>query len=213
MALSLHTANREEAAHLARRMYQDLITLGWDKFLAQYRPQPTLEATRKEVISIGSYIALVRAKDLLPPKTLDGYAMRFRGMVAEIAGIPATKARYRAGSNAHQVWLDKIDSLPLASITPQLVSQWKKDRMAQAQNPLERRRTLSSVSSTIRQARALFSERKILKFIEIVRPHPFEGVELGAKTDSRFFGAGISASELLRRGIQELGTEKLKAFL
>jgi integrase len=213
MALSLHTANREEAAHLARRMYQDLVTLGWDKFLAQYRPQPTQEPARKEQLSIGQFIALVRTKDLLPAKTIDGYAMRFRGMVAEIAGIPTTKARYRAGSNAHQVWLDKVDCLPLADTTPELVRQWKKGRIAQAKNPLERKHTLASVNSTMRQARGLFSERKILRFIEIVRPHPFEGVELEAKTDSRFFGAGISASELLRRGIQELGTEELKAFL
>jgi hypothetical protein len=212
-ALSLHTANREEAAHLARRMYQDLTALGWDKFLAQYRPQPTQEPERKELLTIGRYIALVRTKDLLPPKTIDGYAMRFRGMVAGIAGVHTTKERYRAGSKAHQVWQDKVDGLPLANITPELVRQWKKDRIARAKNPLERKHTLASVNSTMRQARGLFSERKILRFIEIVRPHPFEGVEFDAKTDSRFFGAGISASELMRRGLQELETEELKAFL
>jgi integrase len=212
-ALSLHTANREEAEHLAKRMYQDLLTLGWDKFLAQYRPLATPEPVRKELLTIGQFLAQVRAKDLLAPRTLDGYAMRFRGMAAEIAGIPTTNRRYRSGSKAHQDWLAKIDALPLANITPASVRQWKQDRLAQAQNPVERKHTLASVNSTMRQARGLFSERKVLRFIEILRPHPFAGVEVDAKTDARFFGAGINAAELLRRGVRELAKEELKAFL
>jgi hypothetical protein len=69
---------------------------------------------------------------------------------------------------------------------------------------IARKHAVTSVNSMLRQARSLFGERKVLKHIEIPRPHLFEGVEFEPKVDPRFWGAGISAPDLRRKALKEL---------
>jgi integrase len=218
-AFGLYTANRDEAAHLARRMYIDLMTGGWDLVMQKYRPKPLepLEPADKAAITFGGYIALVRSRNLLSSKAIDGYAMRLRGIIADILGVRSTKKKYAAAASGRKVWIDKIDSVPLASITPDMVRRWKKTTITKAGNAIARKRAVTSVNSALRQARSLFGERKVMRFFpEVPRPHPFEGVEFEPRVDTRFFGAGIDAPTLFRRALKELGSdrkEELKAFL
>jgi integrase len=214
-AFGLYTSNRDEAAHLARRMYTDLMTGGWDFMLEKHRPKPVETPTPKENITFGEYIELVRSKNLLSSKSIDGYAMRLRGIVSNILGI-RSKKKYAAETLGRKAWVDKVDSVSLSSITPDMVRQWKKTALEKAGNAIARKHAVTSVNSALRQARSLFGERKVLKFIEIPRPHLFEGVEFEPRVDTRFFGAGIDAPTLLRRALNDLGNdrkEELKAFL
>jgi integrase len=212
-AFGLYTSNRDEAAQLARRMYADLMTGGWDLLSEKYRPKP-IEPPRKDVLTFGDYIELVRSRNLISSKAIDGYAMRLRGIVADIVRIRSVK-KYDAATNGRKAWVDKVDAVPLASITPDMVRKWKKATLDKAgHNSVSRNRAVTSVNSTLRQARSLFGERKVLKFVpEVPRPHLFEGIAFEPRVDTRFFGAGIDAPTLLRRALKDLESEELKAFL
>jgi len=190
---------------------------GWSLMLEKHRPKPAV-ASSKDGLTFGEYVNLVRSKNLLSSKAIDGYAPRLREIVAEILGIRSSKKKYAAASSGRQSWIDKIDSVPLASITPDAVRRWKKTTIEKAgNNAIARRRSVTSVNSTLRQARSLFGERKVLKFLpEIPRPHPFEGVAFEPRVDTKFYGAGIDAPTLLRRALKDLEhhrKEELKAFL
>jgi integrase len=209
-AFGLYTSNRDEAANKARRMYADLMTGGWDFMLEKHRPKAPEppDPAKNEDLTFGEYIALVRSKNLRSEKAINSYAMRLRGIIADILDIRSTK-KYGAGRNA---WTDKVDSVPLSAITPDMIRQWKKDQIAKAPNVLARKHATTSVNSTLRQARSLFGERKVLKFIQI--PHnPFKDVAFEPRMDMRFHGVGIDAPTLLRRAMKELGTEEQKAFI
>jgi integrase len=204
-AFSLHTASSEEAAFKAKSMYQDLVSGGWQFILDKYRPKPP-EPTAVTGLTFGDYVALVRSKNLVPDKTLNGYVMRARQIVADIKGIARTR---------RIEWFTKVDSVPLGSITPDDVRRWKRQSLAKAgHNSLKRQQLSISVNSTLRQARSLFGERKILKHLpQVPRPLPFDGVEFEPRVSTKFYGAGLGAPELLRRALDELETEQLKAFL
>jgi len=214
MAFSLYTANAEEAAHKARRLYQELVANGWATLLAKHRPKSP-EPPSAAGMTFGKYIDLVRSKNLIPVKTLEGYLTRLRQIVADIKGIKASKKRFAAHSSVRTAWTQEVDSVLLESISPDDVRAWKRRKLANAgNNALKRQQISISVNSTLRQARSLFGERKVLKFLpQIPRPHLFDGVEFEPRVSMKFYGAGIDAPTLLRRALDQLEAEECKAFL
>lgn len=216
MTLGLRTANKEEAAQRARKMYLDLVAGGWDLMLANHRPKATevTSPTPKQSLTFGEYVDLVRSKNLLSSKSIDGYAMRLRTIVSDVMGIRSTNKKYAAETSARQAWLDKVDAVPVASVTPDMVRRWKRTTIEQAGNAIARTHAVTSVNSTMRQARSLFGQRKVLRFLPGI-PNPFEGVEFEPRVDTRFYGVGIDAPTLLRRALHDLADrkEELKAFL
>jgi integrase len=214
MTLSLNSANRDEAAGRARRMYLDLAAGGWELLLERHRPKPSAPKTNSG-LTFGEYIALVRSKNLIPERTLNSYIPPLRRIVAQIKGIKPSRKRFSAKKG--KAWRDQIDAIPLSAVTPEDVRRWKTQRIDKAKNnEILRRRYIISVNSTLRQARSLFGERKILKHLPQVPPHPFENVEFEPRVDTKFYGAGIDAPTLLQRAIKDLGTERreeCKAFL
>jgi integrase len=211
-AFSLHTASAEEAALKAKPMYQRLVANGWATLLDAARPPPPEPTVG---LTFGSYIALIRSKNVMPEKTLNGYVQRLRRIVAEIKSINRNGKRHRPGSKGRAEVIARIEAVPLAAITPDDVRQWKRRALARAgSNTLKRQQVSVSVNSMLRQARSLFSERKVLRHLpEIPRPLPFDGVEFEPRVSTKFYGAGIEAPELVRRASAELAEEELKAFL
>jgi integrase len=215
MTLGLHTPNRDQAASKARRMYLDLIAGGWDLVMENHRhvEAPVAPvANNFSGLTVGQYVELVRSKNLLSSKSIDGYALRLRTIVADIRDIRSTNMKYAAATSGRKAWADKIDAVPLASITPDMVRCWKKETIKKAGNAIARKHAVSGVNSTLRQARSLFGHRKVMKHLTGV-PNPFEGVEFEPRVDSKFYGAGVDAPTLLRSALKELGQEELKAFL
>jgi len=210
-AFSLHTASGEEAALKAKAMYQRLVASGWASLVDDVRPTPPPASG----LTVGGYIELVRSKNLIPEKTLNGYLQRLRRIVAEIKSINRNGKRHRPGSKARAEVVAKIEAVPLAEITPDEVRAWKRRALARAgADTLKRQQASVSVNSMLRQARSLFSERKILRHLpRILRPLPFDGVEFEPRVSTKFYGAGIEAPKLVRRAFAELAQEELKAFL
>jgi hypothetical protein len=214
MAFGLHTASGEEAALKAKVMYQDLVSNGWEFILHKYRPKPPTPAALTG-LTFGEYVHLVRSKNLIPDKTLAGYAMRLRQIVAEIKGIKPSSKRFRPGGKGRADWLAKVDAVPLVAIAPDDIREWKRQTLARAgNNNLKRQQISISINSTLRQARSLFGTRKILKHLpQVPRPLPFDDIEFEPRVNMKFYGAGIDAHDLVRRALDELDTEELKAFL
>jgi hypothetical protein len=84
---SLKTTNRDTAAASAKEMYLFIQVNGWEQAAAKYKPEPV--KPNKFDITIGEFLAELRAKADAKPKTLQAYARAFRTMVADIAGLPS----------------------------------------------------------------------------------------------------------------------------
>jgi integrase len=225
--LSLGTPNHAEAVDLARDMFKFLTANGWVQFREKYRgdsPKPTLpekSPDKKSNVTVGEFLVAVLAESDLSRKTFDGYATQLRSIVSEVCSIAKTRARhdYRKGGMAK--WRAAIDAVPLAEVTPDRIRAWKRWYIDQAgRDEIRRRRYTVTVNSYVRQARALFSKRKVLaklRSIQLPDVLPFDGVALDPRTDTKFYGCGIEPLALLRAAMTELGDddhrEELKAFL
>lgn len=220
--LSLGTPNRELAAGLARDWFVNLTANGWESFLRFRKPEPPApsspDSPRGTDLTVGEYLAAVRAESDLAHKTLADYAGCLRFIVSEVMAMGKGKRRrqYDRYKGGHKAWLAEIDAVKLESITPDKVRLWKKDYVNRAgPDELARRRRVVTVNSYLRRARALFAKKLKLKSVTLP-VSPFEGVALERRVDSKFYGAGVDPVMLLRTAIAELSesrTEELKAFL
>jgi integrase len=142
--------------------------------------------------------------------------MRFRSIVAEIAGIGRSKSRFDYQSGGYQKWLRRVHAVPLANITPDKIRAWRKRRLDRVgADKLAQRQALVSVNSTVRQARALFSRRKViakLHGVQLPAVLPFDGVEAHQITP-KFYGCGVDPRALMRDALAELNGSNLAAFL
>ena len=220
ITISLGTGNQAEAAGRAKERYLFLVTNGWADFLAEYQPVEGVAPARRANITVGEYIEAAAAESRLAPETIYQYARSFRRIVADAMGIKGTKRRfdYRGGGNRQ--WIEKINAVHLAAVTPEKITAWKKKFIAAAgSDVIARRRATVSCNSFVRQAKALFSKRNVLdklKSVELPAVLPFDGVSVERRTDTKFYGCGVDAHQLLRDAVAELGTdraEELKAFL
>ena len=97
--ISLKTANKEEAAILARKFYEALRANGWKTALAGLRGD---SVEKKVNVTVGEYIEAVRAKSLFSSKTLQSYAQALRKIAGDIAGVDGTrKARCHQTAHPH----------------------------------------------------------------------------------------------------------------
>jgi integrase len=226
MRLSLGTPNQAAAADLAREMFGFLTTNGWIGFLAKYRssdPQVTVAGStpeKKTSVTVGDFLAAVRDESDLSRKTFDSYATCFRFIVSEIRSIKKTHSRHDYRNGGQKKWVSAIDAMPLAEVTPENVRALKRVYVERAgRDEIKRRRYTVSCNSYLRRARALFSKRNVLdklRSIQLPPVLPFDGVQLEPRTDTKFYGAGISPLVLLRLAVNELAgqrDEELKAFL
>jgi integrase len=224
--LSLGTPNREAAAELAREMFVYLSANGWTLFLAKYRSRqraanPSSQRHSGVVsdgksVTLGEYLAAVRTESDLSHRTVYDYGGCLRFIVSEIMSMGKSRPPYHRHHGGRERWIEAINAVPLASITPELVHLWKKDYVNRAgRDELARRRRIVSVNSYLRRAKSLFSKKIKLRSIPKI-DSPFEGVGLEKRTDTKFYGAGVDPVVLLRAAVSELAldrTEELKAFL
>jgi hypothetical protein len=78
--IGLGTANKEHAAILARKLFQDIRANGWEAALRRHKGAPV----EKQVdVTIGEYIEAAGVKSLFSPKTLESYASELRKIAGE----------------------------------------------------------------------------------------------------------------------------------
>ena len=161
---SLGTPNKEVAAAKARDIYLSLIAHGWEVTQARYRPVHEAR-TEERPVTVGDFLAEVRAKADARPDTVELYSKCFRKIVSDIIGLPDSpkKRDHRCGGRA--AWLAQVCAVPLAEITPGRVQAWKRAFVGKAGgDPLRERQARSSVNGYLLGARALFSEKHTRHF-------------------------------------------------
>jgi len=93
------------------------------------------------------------------------------------------------------------------------VQKWKIDFLSRAdENPAKKRMARISVNSLLRQARSLFSTKR-LQFVQVAGlKSPFEGIALEPRQSMRYRST-LRINDLCGQAMAELGQEELKVFL
>ncbi len=199
--IGLHTANKEQAAILARKFYQDILSLGWDEVLRRRR---TPREEKKVNVTVGEYLEAVATKSLFSPKTLQSYAQALRKIAGDVTGVAGREER---------------DAIKLRTLTPEKIEDWRIEFIRRkATDPLREKSARISVGSFIHRARSLFSVETVARIrdlVEIPEQLPFSGVKVETVHGPRY-RATFDMVELLESARQELAAEhpeQYKIFL
>ena len=158
--------------------------------------------------------------------------LRYRGLSKQEQGWIEARAyqrldeavsrlRWDHRKEGRNAWAAAAEAVPLSKVTPAVINRWATARIkaAEAKNPTVRKRAKVSVETIKRQARSLFSEKKILKHVRTEIPNlpevlPFDGVERETTRVKRF-RPQVGLAELMSAATTELAgdREAMKAFL
>jgi integrase len=211
--LSLETPIKPAAAARARDTYLAVLANGWEAALAQIKPEKRRNAGRTAV-TVGEFLAELASKADLKPKTLEGYAIAFRGIVASIFGIDGGKEKYDHKSGGHAKWIKQINAIRLDAVTPARVQEWKRSFLAQAgKDPIKLRSAKTSFNSFLRRAKSLFAPGAIRHLsITLPSPLPFDGIAFEPRQSTRY-RSSIDAAELTQAAQIELAEQDPPVFL
>jgi len=221
----LGTPNRAAAAAKAKEIFFCLKGNGWEEALRRFKPEAAkpakpAEPSQSTEATVGDLIREAQSLAGVRPRTFADYAKSFRKIVAEISGIDGSRVKFDPHTGGRQKWVEKIDSVKLAEITPEKVQKWKLQFLEKAaQDPASQRRAKISVNSLLRQAKSLFSA-KIIRFVQLRLPSPlpFEGVTFEPRQSMRFQST-IDIRKLISQAKEELANgsadqkEQYKVFL
>jgi hypothetical protein len=195
--LGLGTANKEEAAARALKLYLDVRANGWDAVMSRRRGNPN---EKKVNVTVGDYIEAVAAKSLIYPKTVQSYAKALRKIVGDI-----TQATDR----------QKREAVKLRTLTPQKIEGWRVDFIRRkATDPLKEKSARISANAFIQRARSLFSRETVARvrdIVEIPEPLPFSGVKVEYVRVPRYRST-FDMAALLESAREELATAKPEGY-
>src|SRR5271166_2522282 len=139
--------------------------------------------------------------------TVEGYAKKFRQIVSEIFSLSDGDRKHDYQKGGLQEWLTKVHSVRLADVSPSRVQQWKRSFLAKAgSDPVAMRKLRISVNSMLRQARSLFSPKRVRHLsLSLPAPLPFEGVEFEPRQSMKY-RSEIDIEGLIRPRTMSLGT-------
>jgi integrase len=205
----LGTANKYEAAAKARAIYLALVANGWDQTLAKFK---TAKAPVKVDITIGEFLAELRALHASKARTLEGYTGALRMIAAGIAEIPSAG---RGGSpTTRRLWRAQVDALKLALLTPARIQKWREAFLVRAGNdPVRQRAARVSVNTFLRGACSLFGPKYTagLETISLPAPLPFAGVKIEWRTAPKYQST-FDVLALVRAAGEELAAREPECF-
>jgi integrase len=211
--LSLETPNKENAAARARDIYQIARAVGWDAVQAKYRPKA---AEAKTNLSVGQFIALAESVASVERLTLRGYVASLRRIVSDSFGLDLEKKKFDPHGGGHQEWVERVNAVKLAKLTPQKVQQWKRSFLSNAApDPIAQRSAKTSVNTYLRQARSLFS-RSIINHLRDVRlpdPLPFADVEFEPRQGLKYRATFEVQTLIAKAELAHQYPEAFKVFL
>ena len=192
---------------IARDIYLDIVANGWDLAMARRQgPRPE----KRSNVTIGEYLAIVAAKALVYPSTLESYAVALRKIAADIAGV-------RHNGSPRSAWRQQVDKRPPHSphdgsdrkVAGRISSAAARStRLPNAVRKSQRNRSL--------RERDRYSDKKVLHrfkgLVELPDPAPFHGIKIG-KTRPQRYHADVRRRGAHPSGSPELPAEQLKIFI
>ncbi len=185
----LRTPNKTAAGAKAKDIYFALNGAGWEEALQRFKPEAAAPVLTDA--TVGDLIREVTTIGGLRPKTLADYAKALRLIVAEVFEIDGGRDKFDPHTGGRLKWLEQVEAVPLADLTPDKVQRWKLAFLRRAgSDPAKQRRAKTSVNSLLRQAKSLFS-KKALRFLTLKLPDPlpFDGVQFEPRQSMRYHSA------------------------
>jgi site-specific recombinase XerD len=209
----LNTPNKFEAARKARQIYQQLVVDGWETILTELKPKKApLAGGKKPNATVGEFLSELLALHASRAKTIEGYAIALRKIVADVAGI---QSGGRGGKpDNHRLWRENVEAVPLSALTPAKVQTWKENFLVRAgTDPVKQRSARVSVNSFIRRARSLFGPAMIetLSGIVLPDPLPFTGIKLEKRSMPKY-RSSFDAKALVEAAREDLAIAKPEQF-
>jgi integrase len=214
----LDTPNKAAAAARARDIYLSLAGAGWEVTLARYKRAKALtrEGETSGPHTVGQFLdeAFRTASN---QQTVESYAKKFRQIVAEIFDLSEGKEKHDSCRGGTEKWLTKVHAVKLEEVTPARVEEWKRSFLAKAgSDPMALRRTRISANSMLRQARSLFSPKRLRHLqVSLPRPLPFEGVQFEPRQSIKY-RSEIDLVKLIKTAkakLRDSSPEEYKVFL
>lgn len=211
-------ADLDAAAKLAREIDQHLRLHGWDETRRKFKP--TFESELCD-LTVGGYIELVERHGALQPTTLYNYAALFRRIVASVRGISLTGGDKYTGGRKPSKWRQLVEKVPLNSIRPEDVLEWRAKYIGRFAAGSEKRTHVEhTANSFVRSGRSLFAKR-VLKRVRMNCPNlvlpsplPFEGVDMLPERESDFFYTSeVDVRKLIADAFRELTGNRLIIFI
>jgi len=206
--------DKQTAARIAAEIFRDLVSVGWPSVLVKYK-ESTAPGREDTIATVGEWIAAARTVSDANASTFNQYEASLRKIVGDLLGLKRTKERFGPKKGGAARYRETIDKAPLDILTLNKLQAWRIAYVKKAKTPLEESSRKTSCNSTIRQARSLFSQEKIVKFLphpKLPCPKPFEGVSLYPRQNSRYHSK-IDAPTLLLSAREELSETKPALYL
>jgi integrase len=188
---NLGTANRAVGAQKARAIYEHLKVNGWEQTLQKFKTQTTPPSQGNTIRTVGEFIAAIQSTTTGANRTTAQYVLRFRKIVADILELDGERTKYDYRGKGRKQWLKKIDALELRTLTPARIQAWRIEYLNTAgKSPAAQRAAKISVNSILRQARSLFSPKR-LTYIHLPEGFcsPFSGIKLEPRQSMRYRSA------------------------
>jgi integrase len=207
-ALSLETPLKAAAAARARDTYLAVIAGGWEAL------KPEKKEHAHTGLTVGRFLAELAQKADLKPKTLEGYAIAFRLIVAGICGIEGDTRKYDHRGGGRARWLERIHAVRLDAITPARVQEWKRAFLARAgKDPVALRSARTSCNSFLRRAKSLFAPSAVKHLsLQLPAPLPFDGIAFEPRQSARYRST-IDPEALTLAASEELAGKDEPVFL
>jgi integrase len=209
------TSNKDTAARKAAEIYLNLLTEGVEATMAKYRARGTEkepEPAPAEVATVGEYLAAAEKVTTTEKATFGSYCRSLRSIVADVIQVAKSKRRFHHGNSAD--YRSKIDAISLDVLTSKAIQNWRIRFVERASaNPAAKKRARISCNSILRQARSLFSNKKIRKFLSLRLPDPipFFEVEFYPRASMRYISK-MNAGTLLRAAGNELKSSETEVY-
>ena len=88
------------------RNLSDVVVKGWDEALRELKPESV--PISRDASTVGDFLDELKAKADLQPKTLEGYAVALRKIVADAFKIDGGKEKFDYRKGGRQRWIERV---------------------------------------------------------------------------------------------------------
>lgn len=177
--VALGTGNRDNAAATAAKKYALLTAGGWDALSKK-------SETLADEITIGEFLTRVEAVAKVSNRTWGLYSKSLRQIAGEVKGLDSP-----SGSSftweSHRGWREKVDALRLSVLNRASLGKWMKQYVEErGTDPTAARKAKNSCNTTLRNAKAVFTEEILgaAKLEEL--ESPFTGLKAYSSERTRY---------------------------
>lgn len=210
---ALATAKINEATKKAATIFTEITADGWEATIKKHR------GTHQKPATLGEYLAEVFRILQTAPGTRGDYENAIRRIYGDVGRIKSDKSRFDYVKGGNAAWVAKIDALPLDTVNPAKFMKWRNRFLELGKTEEEKISRRRSANTFLARCKALFSEKNVLKGIEIALPDelPFAGVDNLKGASVPQHNSKIDAAEIIEAAFAHFAApqgedEKLKEF-